>query len=194
VLIDILEKVYIHFPAFCTCQPTVSVIHAFSKENKMKLTQMMVSTILAFVAILVFISFSCSQSSQADQQSSQSSTATQGLLFTIDYPTPKSIFPPCTIRVEGRYNYDTSQHIWIILSDGIGYYLQNPEVSPSATNPSKWEQCHVCLGPGIRSIIAVLVTNNGHRVFQNMVRNGMWGQIELPDGTRRLAQVSITIQ
>jgi hypothetical protein len=165
------------------------LIHACPKENKMKLTHMTVSIFLAFVAILAFISVSCSQSSPPDQnQSSQSGAIAKEFFFRIDFPKPNADLKG-TITTKGSHNYDTSQHIWIILSDGFGYYLQNPEVTLYAKT---WEHSRVSLGGGIRSIIAVLVTDAGHREFQGKANRGEWGQFSsLPDGTKRLAAVPI---
>ena len=94
------------------------------------------------------------------------------------------------ISAGGHYQCKRGDHVWIVSSDGQGYYLQNPEVLLYADG--KWEHNAVNVGRGIKAIIAVLVTQEGHNTFMQMARDGEWGQFrELPRGSVPLTRVNI---
>jgi len=94
------------------------------------------------------------------------------------------------ISAEGRHRCDTEANVWIILSDGFGYYLQSPEVSIYANG--SWDQDNISLGGGIKSIIAVQVNEEGHNEFKRKVKRGEWGQFKtLPNGSKKLEKIRI---
>lgn len=146
------------------------------------LTSKLLSAIFLVLLVGVFSSHVFSQNGNNVEQKRY---------LRINFPKPSESFPKGSrITVKGTHNYDISEHIWIILSDGYGFYLQSPEIS--LYDDGKWEQNNVCLGGGINSIIAVLVNEKGNKEFLKKVENKEWGQFkELPDGSKKLASIKI---
>ncbi len=118
----------------------------------------------------------------------QGATSPNERVFRFDYPKPNSALTG-RITAKGPHNYGISSHIWIVLSDGYGYYLQSPEVTLYDTS---WVHDNVTLGGNIKSIVVVLVTDAGNETFSKMASEGSWGQFRtLPAGSRRIAALPI---
>lgn len=79
--------------------------------------------------------------------------------------------------------------IWLVLSDGVHFYLQNPPARLSKNG--EWHQDHIIVGRGITRIVAVLVTEAGDRYFQQLVNDENWGAIDLPPDHEILASLAI---
>jgi hypothetical protein len=118
--------------------------------------------------------------------------------FGFDSPKPGDRIPANTgITCEGTYSLPagiafTDVHIWIVLKDDFGnYYLQSPQVELKAEG--RWEATNIRPGPGITQIVAIQVTNEGHKIFLQKAEREDWIDFkELPEGSRPLANVNIT--
>ena len=87
--------------------------------------------------------------------------------------------------ISGTHTLPLNSFVWIVLWDGIHYYLQNPRVTLEAGG--RWYQGHVIVGNGIKKIFVVKVTSEGNETFRGMVRNNQWGGFdELPPGSDTL--------
>lgn len=139
----------------------------------------LVQTILILVFILPIIIFSKSKNDDNNNNK---------LFLRFTYPKANSTLKG-RITAKGTHNYDISEHIWIILSDGFGYYVQSPEIS---LYEGKWEHENINLNGGVKSIIALWVNEKGHKEFLEKVKNEEWGQFYmLPPGSKKIAIVEI---
>lgn len=88
----------------------------------------------------------------------------------------------------------TDVHVWIVLRDNFrNYYLQNPSVD--IQTEGRWETSNVRIGQGITQILAVQVTQAGHRVFVDKVnKSDFKAFVDLPDRSVGLASVDITVK
>ena len=100
------------------------------------------------------------------------------------------------IECEGSYSLPTGidftdLHIWIALKDDFGnYYLQSPpvELKPNGS----WRAKNIRPGHGITQIVAVQVTQEGHKIFLGKVKTNELGAfLELPERSAMLAMVDI---
>ncbi|MCG8698517.1 MAG: hypothetical protein MI922_10725 [Bacteroidales bacterium] len=108
--------------------------------------------------------------------------------FKFNFPKPNQRLSG-KIAVHGQHKFKNEEKIWILLDDGIGYYLQNP---PIAFYNGKWEQLNIHLGGGIIRIHAVLVNDKAHKEFLKKVKNEEWGQFSLiPKGGKKIATIAI---
>jgi hypothetical protein len=120
--------------------------------------------------------------------------------FKFDLPQPGEAIPAdSTIDCSGFYSLPDGadlddMHVWIILRDNFrNNYLQNPPVE--LLPGGKWGASNVRISHGITRIVAVQVTQVGHKAFQEKVTNNEWGAfLELPEGSEILATVDITVQ
>jgi hypothetical protein len=127
------------------------------------------------------------------------STSAELESFSLDYPQSGETIPPASI-IDCSGTYAVPQgvdlddiHVWIILRDDFrNNYLQNPPAE--LLLGGKWETSNIRIGSGITRILAVQVTQAGHKVFQEKVENEEWrGFVELPEGSEILAAVDITV-
>lgn len=148
-----------------------------------KISMLNLFLILIFV-LNIFFFISC----KSNSTDGESVPSTDNHFFKIDYPKPNTPLKG-RITVKGSHDFDISSHIWILLSDGYGYYLQSPETS---LYEGQWEHNNVNLGGGIKSIVAVLVNEKGHEEFLKKARNNEWGQFKkLPKGSKKIAAIPI---
>ncbi len=109
--------------------------------------------------------------------------------FRFEYPISNTPVKG-KISAGGTQKCDSGVHVWIVLSDGFGYYLQSPEVS--LYKNGKWNQDAINISDGIKSIIAILVNEDGHKYFKQKEKNGEWGQFkDIPAGYEKLSVVEI---
>ena len=142
------------------------------------------------LVILALFLLSCASDGNGPETPTNTNSQTQNeeCAFKVEYPEPNDVVTG-EINAGGSHNCPISAHIWIVLSDGYGYYLQSPEVT---LYEETWEHNNIHLGGGIKSIIVVWVDENGHNEFLKKVKNKEWGQFsQLPYGSKKIAAVPI---
>lgn len=136
-----------------------------------------------FVIFIIPLTISCGK---GETEKTQSLVCNN---FKFEFPQVNSELSG-KITAKGTHNCVLSDHIWIVLHDGYGYYLQSPEVS--LFNNGTWEHDAISLGGGIKSIQAILVNEAGHEIFSKRVQKHDFGQLDmLPTGYIKLASIPI---
>jgi len=105
--------------------------------------------------------------------------------FNFDYPKSGAQLSG-KISAGGKHKCNSEDHIWIALFDGHGYYIQYPPVGLYADGT--WDHDNIHLGGGIKKIIAIKVTKEGHKKLLN---DKIFGQRQLPDSTVMLTKLPI---
>ena len=120
---------------------------------------------------------------------------TQVGIVSLTFENPKNgeTFPMGKLTASGKHSLSANAHVWLLLSDGKLYYLQNARLSLSSNGT--WTNSGINLGHGITELCAVLVNNEGNEAFLGRVRNNRWGGFSvLPPGSSILDSVNIRVK
>ncbi|MBK8043928.1 MAG: hypothetical protein IPK21_15475 [Haliscomenobacter sp.] len=111
----------------------------------------------------------------------------------LKFDAPSYPFKLGPLSVSGHHNLPTQSKVWLLLHDGKLYYLQNARLNLESSG--NWTNHGVNVGHGIKSIHAVLVTDEGDLLFQQKIANSDYSGFSiLPAGSRELDSANLIQQ